>query len=63
MFSVYLLEDNDNQRKYYKEIVDNTIMINDYSIKVVEASNTKSFYDSFSKEQFGLFFFRYGDGW
>lgn len=56
MFSVYLLEDDDNQRKYYRKIVDNTIMINDYSIKVVEASNTKSFYESFSKEQFGLFF-------
>lgn len=35
MFSIYLLEDDDNQREYYREIVDNTIMINDYSIKVV----------------------------
>ncbi|PMD73775.1 response regulator transcription factor [Companilactobacillus nuruki] len=56
MFSVYLLEDDDNQRAYYREIVDNTIMINDYAMNVVEVSNTESFYDNFSKDQFGLFF-------
>ncbi len=56
MFSIYLLEDNDSQRKYYREIVDNTVMINDYPVNVVESSGTESFYDSFTKEQFGLFF-------
>ncbi|GEO79730.1 response regulator plnd [Companilactobacillus mindensis DSM 14500] len=56
MFSIYLLEDNDKQRAYYREIIDNTVMINDYSIDVIESNNMESFYNSFSKDQFGLFF-------
>ena len=49
MFSIYLLEDNDKQRAYYREIIDNTVMINDYSIDVIESNNMESFYNSFSK--------------
>lgn len=56
MFPIYLLEDDNSQRGYYKEIVENTVMINDYSMKVIEANGTKSFFDVFKKGQYGLFF-------
>ncbi|WP_338215013.1 hypothetical protein [Companilactobacillus muriivasis] len=56
MFPIYLLEDNDIQREYYKGIIENTIMINDYSMNLTEAKNTKSFFDVFTKSQYGLFF-------
>lgn len=56
MFPIYLLEDNDIQREYYKGIIENTIMINDYPMNLTEAKNTKSFFDVFTKSQYGLFF-------
>ncbi|WP_057880640.1 response regulator transcription factor [Companilactobacillus kimchiensis] len=56
MFSIYLLEDDEQQRAYYREIIDNSIMINNYTIEVAELNDVESFYNAFSKEQFGLFF-------
>ncbi|WP_334340860.1 response regulator transcription factor [Companilactobacillus sp. HBUAS56275] len=56
MFSIYLFEDNDSQREYYKNIINNIIMINDYSIKLIETSSVESFNRAFVKEQYGLFF-------
>lgn len=56
MFSIYLLEDNSSQRNHYKRIIENWIMINDFSMKLKESYTVKSFYDGFEKEQYGLFF-------
>lgn len=56
MFPIYLLEDDDRQRNYYKEIVQNTVIINDYPMQIQEASNVVDFKAKFKQQQYGLFF-------
>lgn len=56
MFPVYILEDNDKQREFYKSIVVNTIVINDYAMKVFDVGDVESFFNVFSETQYGLFF-------
>lgn len=56
MFNVYLLEDNENQRIYYRRIIENYIMINDYSMKVKSTGTVEEFYKEFEQQQYGLFF-------
>lgn len=56
MFPVYILEDNDEQREFYKSIIINTKVINEYAMDIFDVSSVKSFFDIFSETQYGLFF-------
>lgn len=57
MFSIYLLEDNVEQQAYYAKVIKNTIMINDYAMKLVCATNdVEKLESSILDQEQGLFF-------
>ena len=57
MFSIYLLEDNLEQQAYYMKVIKNTIMINDYAMKLVCATNdVEKLESSILEQEQGLFF-------
>ncbi|GEN95974.1 response regulator transcription factor [Pediococcus ethanolidurans] len=57
MFSIYLLEDNPEQQAFYARIIKNTIMINDYAMKLVCATNSvEKLENGILDQEQGLFF-------
>ncbi|WP_412989262.1 response regulator transcription factor [Pediococcus siamensis] len=57
MFSIYLLEDNLEQQAYYTKVIKNTIMINNYAMKLVCATNNvEKLEGSILDQDQGLFF-------
>ncbi|BDR59496.1 response regulator transcription factor [Xylocopilactobacillus apicola] len=57
MFPIYLLEDDEKQRAVYAQTIRNTILINDFAMKlVVEAASTDQLLASINDQYQGLFF-------
>lgn len=57
MFPVYLLEDDLIQQKLYRQIIENTIMINEYAMKLqIATDNIDEFEQQLSHVNQGLFF-------
>lgn len=57
MFPVYLLEDNEQQQATYQQIIENTIMINEYAMTLVCATaNPAALLRTVENQQKGLFF-------
>ncbi|MFD1419877.1 response regulator transcription factor [Lactiplantibacillus songbeiensis] len=57
MFPVYLLEDNLNQQEQYSEIVNNTIVINNFSMELVLATdNVEELLNEIKNIKIGMFF-------
>lgn len=57
MFSIYLLEDDLIQQKFYRQIIDNTVMINDYAMQIqISTDKVADFEQALSHVKQGLFF-------
>lgn len=57
MFPIYLLEDDPIQQKFYRQVIKNTIMINEYAMQLQLATDTVSdFEQPLAHVKQGLFF-------
>jgi len=57
VFPVYLLEDNEIQRKKYLEFIKNGILINDANLELKLATDSvEKFLESYEPQEQGLYF-------